>query len=169
MTIGPKRIENRNWPVPAHIIGQTIAVHASAKWDPKGEQFLLAQGILVPSRAVLPKSAFVGVATVVGCIEKASYDQLEEVAKRDLLPDPDQERFFFGEYGQVWKDTAAITPIAYPGQLGFFQIPPEIAGEILRRVGQPVDNVPTPPPMQAGMPWEPPGGLRRRPLRRGRR
>ncbi len=35
-----KRVENRGWPFPVDMIGQTIAIHAGKKWDREGERFI---------------------------------------------------------------------------------------------------------------------------------
>lgn len=166
MVHGPKRIENRTWPVPEHLIGQTIAVHASAKWDKDGEAFLLERGVLVPPRGTLARGAYIGVATIVRCVEKARYDLLDEVARRELVPDPVQDDYFFGPFGQLWENVRPITPLLAPGALSFFEVSEADAREIALRLNEPADTLPTPATLQQGMPWGPHTGYQ---SRRGKR
>jgi hypothetical protein len=172
MMFGPKRIENRNWSAD-YMVGETFAMHASAKWDRDGEACLLEKGILVPPRSSLPKSAIIGINRMVRCVKRASYELYDEGRRLELVPE-DQEQFFFGDFGFLLDDRQPISPISYPGSLGFFEIAPDIEHELRLRLGKPVDALPTPILPQQSMPWEPPGGLHSPPhkalvKRRGRR
>lgn len=166
MMFGPKLVENRTWKCPDHMIGEVFAMHASAKWDADGERFLLGEGVLIPERGSpkYAKSAIIGVQCIVRCVEYAAWEQ---GASADGVPE-DQENFFFGPYGFVMdpEKRRPITPIPHPGALSFFNLPDDIAAEVARRVTEPYDFLPAPAHPQTAMPWEPPGGLKRR---RGRK
>jgi len=188
MMHGPKFIENRTWPCPENIVGQTVAWHASAKWDPNGERFLLEHDVLVPPRHTLPKSAIIGTVKIERCIKLADFETAFENypdgvrpveagppyggrSRDDILP-ADQIPFFFGPFGFLTSSRRPITPILYPGSLGFFTLTDDVVREIERRVDMPADTLPSPILPQQTMPWEPPGGLHRpprKPSRRGRR
>lgn len=55
---GTKRIENRPWVPPSKMKGETIAIHAGAKWDPKGESFLRN---VMPLESFEPESHPIGI------------------------------------------------------------------------------------------------------------
>lgn len=177
MMFGPKTIENRKWAAD-YMVGETFAMHASAKWDRDGERFLLERGVLVPPRETLPTGAIIGTSRMTHCIKRSNYDLLDEGRKRELIADPAQEDYFFGPYGFVLPEQyrRPIAPIEHPGSLGFFQLPDVVVAELVKRLAlarsgdsDPV-AAPTPVASQQSMPWEPPGGLRRRPrLPRGRK
>lgn len=60
-----KSIENRSWPPPIWMIGETIALHAAKSWDDSAISFLLRLGLDPPGRYDLHiHSAIVGVATI---------------------------------------------------------------------------------------------------------
>ena len=176
MMHGPKLVENRTWPCPEHMIGVPFAMHASAKWDAHGYEFLLANNVLAPERGshLYAKSAIIGMQTILRCLSRETYDLVDERVRREVLP-IEQEVFFFGPFGFVMDHVQRrpITPIPIPGALGFFTLPDDIAKEVVRRAGEPHDTLPAPARAQQTMPWEPPGGLHRSvtrtPGRRGRR
>lgn len=162
MVHGPKRTENRTWPAPEQMIGQTFAMHASAKWDAAGERFILEQGVLVPPRGTwaLPHSAIIGVATLVRCVKYEMWKLCDKGRKLELVTE-DQWPWFFGPFGFVLENVRPITPIPYPGSLSFFDLTEDAEREVLSRLGEKADILPAPMASQQTMPWEPPGGLHR--------
>ena len=63
-----KRIENRTWKPPQNIIGQRIALHASKKDDPHGEQKLYdIAGIHPPTD--LHRGTIVATACIIGWLD----------------------------------------------------------------------------------------------------
>ena len=114
-----KPVENRTWPT--HFTGQFL-IHAGKKFDYEGYRWLLDNRNLLtaelPHRDVFQCGGFVGKSRVVDCV--------------DYHPSP----FFFGPWGFVLIDSQSIPFIPYRGQLGFFDVPEEIANQSLEPDGQ---------------------------------
>ena len=100
---GYKDIENRSWPTGYR--GQFL-IHAAkgmtrAEYE-DGADLAAQLGITIPSFDSLERGGIVGRATIVGCVEDS--------------PSP----WFFGKYGFVLKDAAALPFQTVRGRLGFF-------------------------------------------------
>lgn len=100
---GHKDIENRSWPTGYR--GQFL-IHAAkgmtrAEYE-DGADLAAQLGITIPSFDSLERGGIVGCATIVGCVEDS--------------PSP----WFFGKYGFVLKDAAALPFQTVRGRLGFF-------------------------------------------------
>lgn len=125
-----KRIENRSWW--ATFRGRFL-IHASkgctrAEYDEAAEWIDMAtmgtqlSGIEIPPLSELPRGMIVGAATVVDCLG----------AESDATDDP----WFCGPCGLVLDNVVPLTePIPCKGELGFFNVPPEVEAEIRRRFG----------------------------------
>lgn len=102
-----KDVENRKWKTNyrGHIL-----IHASNNWDWNHHKWLLDNedklGILVPARSLFVKQAFLGMITIIDCVEHHA------------------SPWFFGPYGFVLTDPVEFEePIPYPGSQGFFEVP----------------------------------------------
>jgi len=106
---GYKDIENRNWPLPAHMIGQRIYVHAPSKEDHEAYKWLEAKRYFnsIPRFVInfpLVFSAIIG-----------EVDIIEGTFKSD-------SPWFDGNYGFILANPVAYsTPIPCKGRLGFFK------------------------------------------------
>jgi hypothetical protein len=109
-----KRIENRSWPPPAHIIGKRIALHASKTIDinSKAEIYRIS-GITVPDHT--PRGVIVATAVIRGYVESGG----------------SSDKWFFGDYGWILNDVAKLDkPIPCKGMLSLWHVPDEIAMQI---------------------------------------
>lgn len=120
---GYKPVENRTWPPPRYIIGQRIAIHASARID-KVE--LLAYEELgagpSPRYDTLPTGCIVATAIVIGyCTDTA------KVCLHDLRDsyDPHSDPWFCGPFGWLPSDVRKVIPIPCKGALGLWDVPKE--------------------------------------------
>lgn len=109
-----KPVENRTWPT--HFTGQFL-IHASKKFDLFGYGWLLEHRDLltteIPHRDLFQCGGFVGRSRIIDCVN------------RYLSP------FFFGPWGFVLTDSHPTIFVPYRGQLGFFDVPDEIANKAL--------------------------------------
>ena len=116
---GPKRVENRPWPVPKTRAGRAfwLAIHASAKWYTGGDAIVAEwrgpggawQG--APAlRSDYPTRCIVGLARVVGC---ATYDEGARLG-----------RWAFGPHCLLLDHVvvALPEPIPYTGSLSLWAI-----------------------------------------------
>lgn len=111
LAAGFKPVENRTWVVPSHVLGQTIALHAS-----KTIEHAVVDEVRRMCFDVEPKlhtAAIVGVARLVDCIDKSD------------------SAWFVGPYGFVFEDAVQLpVPIPCKGSLGFFRLPKTTRGEL---------------------------------------
>ena len=107
-----KPIENRTWPT--HFAGRFL-IHTGKKFDLYGYSWLLDHRDLltaeIPHRDSFQRGGFVGKSRIIDCVDRH----------------PSQ--FFFGPWGFVLTDSQPIEFIPYRGQLGFFDVPDEIANK----------------------------------------
>ncbi len=105
-----KDVENRSWPLPRHILGQTIAIHASSYkhwlwWDLSPEQL---DATKPPSDLpILAMGSLIGTVKIAG--------QLPMDAE-SLWKEKGQYGFVFAEAKEFEK------PIPCKGKLGFFEV-----------------------------------------------
>lgn len=106
---GLKDVENRSWPT--KVRGE-ILIHAAGKTDPRGFEFLNAQGILHPE--AYPLGALLGTVTLADCVTESP------------------SAWWIGPHGFILKDPRRPEkPVKLAGRLGFFEVP-----DILWRAGQ---------------------------------
>jgi len=113
-----KRIENRSWPPPAHIIGKRIALHASKTIDKnsKAEIFRIS-GLTVPDDT--PRGSIVGTAVIGGYHSAGGW----------------ADRWFFGDYGWILQDVTKLRePIPCKGALSLWQVPDDIEAVVLKHL-----------------------------------
>lgn len=96
-----KDVENRDWPTKGR--GWFI-VHAGVS---KSELDMSD-----PSDAALPRGGVVGMARIVDCVTKMD------------------SQWFYGKFGFVLRDAFPLPLIPCKGALGFFNLPPEICGQV---------------------------------------
>lgn len=122
-----KRVENRTWKPPDWIVGQRIALHASAKMDDHGGKIAAArlagnqiQGVI----HTIPLGVVVATVTVVGWINSdgaASYPELTKYL---------DDKWFFGPFGWVLDDVQKIEkPVRCRGRLGLWDVPTAVSQE----------------------------------------
>lgn len=104
-----KPVENRRWPAPDWIIGQTIALHASKTDDKAGYEaiYRIDQTTVLPD--FLDRQCIVATAKVV-----------EVVTEHD-------SPWFFGPYGWVLDEVKTLDDwIPIKGHLGLWRLPVEV-------------------------------------------
>ncbi|MBF5043298.1 hypothetical protein FGE12_12940 [Aggregicoccus sp. 17bor-14] len=128
-----KPIENREWPPPARVVGERIAIHSGLKWDDEGaaEVARLAAADGVPPdviaahlhRARSVKGAIIG--TV----------RIARVLRRDALDPTDSlhdSPWFFGSFGWVCSDLVVLRePVPCRGMHKLWRVPPDVERRIL--------------------------------------
>lgn len=114
-----KPVENRTWST--RFTGRFL-IHASKKFDHDGFRWLLEHRDFldteIPHRDTFQCGGFVGMSRIIDCV--------------DFHSSP----FFFGPWGFVLTDSKPIDFMPYRGQLGFFDVPDEIANQALELDGQ---------------------------------
>ena len=117
-----KRIENRTWKAPDHIIGQRIALHASAaKHGKEWRAVAELTGIWVPWSAVVT-GAITATAVVAG--------QFRSGWEPDEL-DLEQQKWVMGPWCWILKDVVKLDePIPAKGMLGLWRVPEQEASWI---------------------------------------
>jgi activating signal cointegrator 1 len=119
--------ETRKWELPARMVGQRVAIHASkkvvspAKIDPRADR--KSNDVLIPKwRVLLPFGALIGSVVLVDCKCMAGAGGAEPAHELDLI---------FGDWSPgrfAWRMADPIKfakPIPYSGLQGFFRIKPE--------------------------------------------
>jgi hypothetical protein len=129
MVVGPKNIENRDWPPPRWLIGKRLAIHAGLKFDEPGWQ--TAQGILRqvgfdPFDGALwqmaqTKGSIVGTAVVAGYVVK---DDPRAGVNIDAIPGAFNSPWFFGRYGWLFTERKALpAPVPCRGAMKLWRLP----------------------------------------------
>lgn len=113
---GIKKIENRTWG-PGNRLreGEWFAIHAGNKFDPDCIPFAQELGVTIDafdSRCVETKGAIVAVCLYAGCVTRS------------------EDPWFFGPYGWVLEEVAAIDPVECKGGQGLWAV----SGPIVERV-----------------------------------
>lgn len=132
VTAGPKRIENRDWHLPPHMVGQKILIHAS-KTDPKKlgdpQEFveeMAEDGIVLPPEAFSQRGGLVGHATLAGCLCPSVSP--EEAA--ESFPGLDLNWWTLDSHGFVLRDVGAFPLVPCQGNRGFFEVPAEALAQV---------------------------------------
>lgn len=119
---GPKRVENRTWPPPANLIGETIALHAGARWDKEGLAFMEDLGFRPAlTENAAPKMCIVGVATIASVTR----------ATNDLFTSSD-DPWAFGPVCWHLKHIRALKePVPMKGKQGLWALTPDDTERVL--------------------------------------
>lgn len=148
-------IENRRWKPPRGMIGRTFALHASAGWDRDGAIFIaalragkpepqtvseaLALEPFLPAKDVLPRSAILGTARLVGAfnlLHDSSDARARHVNVSNVAGDPPRgsldlvgtSDWSFGPWCWLLADVRKLRePIQCKGALGFWKVPADVA------------------------------------------
>jgi hypothetical protein len=119
---GLKRIENRDWPPPRHLIGERIWIHAAKRpLDMEGLAFVEQRGFKIPPSAY-PTGCLIGSAKIIGAITTVAGEagvftqeptgltaRAREVAMQNA-------GWFGGPWGWILDDVRRLeVPILCPG------------------------------------------------------
>ena len=103
-----KNVENRTWPLPEHIQGLLVAIHASSYKRWSWAELTNDKWKTMPAEAnllELPHGAIIGIGRFTGCLTKETVGLWKDK----------------GLYGFVWEpDKEFPKPIPCKGKLGFF-------------------------------------------------
>lgn len=126
---GLKRVENRSWPPPASMLGQTIAIHAGKRWDAASAE-RLADGLVdmfdgseelpsMPSRETAVFGAVIATA------------RIADVVRSDRDVAADQRRWFFGPYGWLLDSVVPVVdPVSCRGYQGLWALPHDVERDV---------------------------------------
>jgi ASCH domain len=111
ITHGTKRVENRSWNT---YYRGLVLLHAGLQHDREAMRTLK-----IPAGADLYTGGLVGVANLVDCLRIEAFEAT------------DQQEWAFGPWCLLLRDVRAFSnPVAFPGMLGFFDVPEEIMKQI---------------------------------------
>jgi len=123
---GHKKIENRTWQPPAHLLGKWLLIHAGANLDAQAVPTVrrLVRVPCLPRMTCRHVLGVVRVAKVYGDeIPKFSPEQLE-------LDHPGQKRWYGGPVAWFFDRAIAFPqPIPMRGQQGVFRVPDVVADQ----------------------------------------
>lgn len=107
-----KRVENRSWRPPAHLIGCYLALHAAKSWDEGGRYFISrALGVQVPGNAENPHSQIFAVCRL------SDYVMTEDDARLS----PEQRKWFLGPFVFLLTDfVKLVEPVPCIGAQGLW-------------------------------------------------
>ena len=115
-----KQIENRDWRPPDWIIGERIALHASARPDTLTAIASCQKiaGVMLPKN--IPMGRVLATAVIVGFVGIDGSGVTNEERRSEVLND----KWFFGDYGWMLDDVRILeTPVPYKGALGLWRCP----------------------------------------------
>jgi len=121
IVLGNKPVENRDWPVPAAVMGERVAIHGGRTWDDEGARALetFRKRLALPEDLPLhpgpqyPLGAIVGTARVVASVVEH--------------PSP----WFHGRFGHVMQQPLVFaTPIFCKGDRGYWVLSPELEEQV---------------------------------------
>lgn len=120
-----KRLENRSWAPPRHMIGRRIALHAANSWEAGAKEFI--EDILrvtVPGKDECPKGQIFAVCSLAGHITS-----IQAAAAN-------QKGWFMGPIAWVLEDLIALPhPIPCAGALGLWRVPSDIRTLVESQLG----------------------------------
>jgi len=109
-------------------VGRRLALHASAKTDPQGEQVIRESvGVQVPADVVL--GAVTSTALLAGWVYRSN-GKVERFGEHPAVQDYQFDEWYMeGQYGWVLADIDRLAePIPAKGKLGLWWLPPDVAG-----------------------------------------
>lgn len=115
-----KHIENRNWRPPDWIIGERIALHASAQRDTLKAIASCQRiaGEMLPKN--IPMGQILATVVIVGFVGIDGSGVMNEKRRSEVL----NNKWFFGDYGWLLTDVQILeSPIACKGALGLWNCP----------------------------------------------
>lgn len=138
---GLKPLENRNWTPWKSMLGKYLAIHASARWDGEGADFIERARSRFPFKRPKAmeecKTGIIAVARLVGWIEIGPHGpgQTKTIA---MLPGHGYQfktdgPWFFGRYGWLLRDVVRIAPLEVKGKQGLWTLDPDTYERVRRR------------------------------------
>lgn len=110
-----KRVENRSWCPPAHMMGEVIAIHAGKTFHEDGADWLAARMGRMVRRATVPLGAIVALARI-----------------KEVVTERPEDPWFVGPFGWVLEDVVALPPLTCPGRRQLWRVPADVRVEIER-------------------------------------
>lgn len=132
ITNGTKRVENRTWKPPFDIIGQRIAIHASARIE--RAEYIACRNIAddsLPPMSELPVGCIVGTAIVKGYVVVNDMGGVVVQTKAAQGYDHRQDMWFCGPVGWLLDDVRKVPPLPCKGALGLWDVPAELVPYII--------------------------------------
>lgn len=122
---GPKRVENRTWKPPLHIIGQRIAIHTGARIEKAELLAYTALGAwLEPTVVHLPVGAIVGTAIVAGYVAVNATGGVVAQTSGAQNYSHRKDPWFFGPVGWLLTDVRKLdNPLPCKGALSLWDVP----------------------------------------------
>ena len=130
-----KRLENRSWPVPRHVIGQRVAIHVSKTWNPDE----VAVDWDDCHEACADDGLWRAVELRFGKLRLRDLDAMRGRVIGSVLVMGDVTQsdspWFCGEHGHVYDRVLALPSMVGPvrGALGYWQLPDDIADQVLHQ------------------------------------
>ena len=123
---GGKRVENRPWKPWKVVMGKYIALHAGFTYDDEAARWMRLKRLYdPPSEKDCPSGCIVGVARVVGYINKQGIDQNGNPNEAVKSP------WFFGPYGWLLDNVTPLSnPVAVKGARGLWTVEEEIRAKV---------------------------------------
>lgn len=103
-----KRVENRSWKPPAHVMGQYIAIHAGLTFDEAGADWLAARTGRMTTSGNVPRGAVIALARVA-----------DVVSEKDDL-------WFSGPKGWCFDEVIPVEPVSCSGRQSLWAVPEEV-------------------------------------------
>lgn len=113
-----KRIENRSWRPPEHLVGEIIAIHAGRVFDEAGADWLAARTGKMTTSGNVPLGAVVALARV-----------------EAVLMDS-EDLWFSGPYGWILSEVTPLEPIPCRGRPQLWTTPDEVWSSIQEQLLQ---------------------------------
>jgi len=118
-----KDVENRPKKPPASILGKIVLIHAGLKFHQPHFDWMLARGLIIESDLQCPDfhvhGAIVAAARVAGAVDKSS------------------SKWWMGPVGLVLEDVTRLwSPVECKGQLGYWQVPDDVALAVAEQVAR---------------------------------
>lgn len=118
-----KRVENRTWKPPAHLLGERIAIHAGKRFDTVGHDWLLRNPDLVGPNAIMSYAL---------CLVLAGKNRprgavVATAILADVVTEGDSP-WFAGPYGWLLREVKTLeTAVPCRGAQGLWKLPDDIA------------------------------------------
>lgn len=128
ITDSTRRVENRTWKPPLHMIGQRIALHASARIE-QGEMTACRRICLdpLPHTMDLTTGAIVATAVVAGYVIVDDENKISHQFYYTSNYEPRTDPWFFGPVGWLLTSVQKLAePISCKGALGLWDVPASI-------------------------------------------
>ncbi len=131
IVLGDKRVENRSWAAPQWIIGETIALHASKRFD-WGAEFPPGRNLMWYAPEDLPLGAVTGIATVTGCHLSPDFGGTCGATRPLCSPWAARD-----SYHWLLSDVRALPePVSCRGMLGLWRLPDDVDAAVRAQLGE---------------------------------